>query len=107
MAKAIADVHLHVRHDGLLKFIAVTFSEYVPMGSWVSRYWPELLVMVVNFCPVWACSATTVAPGNTPPSASCTLPRDFPVFICPKRQSAPSNGSSADFENFDNPHYFK
>ena len=84
-----------------LKFVAFTFSEYVPMGSWVSRYWPELLVVVVNFCPVWACSATTVAPGSTPPRASCTLPAISPVFICPSRQSAPSSGSSADFKTFD------
>src|SRR5580693_6880789 len=85
-----------------LKFCALTFREYVPMGSWVSRYWPELLEVVVNFCLVWASSATTVAPGRTPPNSSCTLPAISPVFICPSRQSAPSNSESPSFGGFDN-----
>src|SRR5665213_1111790 len=84
-----------------LKFVAFTFKEYVPMGSWGSRYWPELLVAVVNVFPVWACSATTVAPGSDPPKASCTPPVISPVFICPNRQRDPRSGSRANWERLD------
>ena len=55
------------------------------MGSWGSRYWPELLVVVVNFWPVWACSATTVAPGSDPSQGVLHAAGDFPGVHLPEK----------------------
>ena len=66
-----------------LKFGAFTLKEYVPMGSWVSRYWPELLVVVANFWPVWACSATTDDPGSDPSQSVLYAAGDFPGVHLP------------------------
>src|SRR5262249_30435817 len=85
-----------------LKLRALTLTEYTPIGSCASRYWPESLEMVVNFCLVCACSAVMVAPGMPPPSASSTRPVISAVFIWASAASAPRSDSAAVFAAKDN-----
>ena len=66
----------------VLNPVSSAVTVYLPGGSCVRRYSPEVLVLVARVNPVPSCRAVTVVPAMTAPVASTTLPVISPVVAC-------------------------